>query len=110
MSGSYLREFTDENYQKEVLESATPVVVDFTAPWCGPCKMLGPIVEEIAEAFDGRVKIGKMNVDDNPQTASKYRIVSIPTLLFVKNGNVVDQHTGLLTREALRKKIEQFAS
>lgn len=110
MGGKYLYELTDENFQKEVIESTVPVVVDFTAPWCGPCRMLAPIVEELARSFDGRVKIGKVNIDDNPQIASKYGIISIPTLLFIKNGNIVDQHTGLLAKEPLRKKIEQFAS
>jgi thioredoxin len=108
MSGAYLKEFNDSNFQQEAISSTLPVVADFTAPWCGPCKMLGPIFEDLAQVFDGKAVMGKVNVDDSPQTASKYGIVSIPTILFIKNGNVMNQHTGLLGREALKKKIEQF--
>jgi thioredoxin 1 len=110
MSGTNVREFTDENFEQEVLGADLPVVVDFTAPWCGPCKVLGPIVEELAGVFEGKVKIGELNVDDNPQTASKYGIISIPTLLFVKNGSVVEQHVGLMAREPLKNTIERFAA
>jgi thioredoxin 1 len=105
-----MNEFTDGNFQEEVIASSIPVVVDFTAPWCGPCKMLGPILEELVPVFEGKAKIGKVNVDNSPQTASKYGIISIPTILFVKNGVVVDQHVGLLGKESLKKKIEQFVS
>jgi thioredoxin 1 len=110
MASEYVKEFNDDNFQQEVMESQEPVVIDFTAPWCGPCKMLGPIIEELAEAFDGKVKMGKLNVDDSPQTASKYGIISIPTLLFVKGGSVIDQHVGLLAKDPLKSKIEQFAA
>lgn len=108
MAGENLREFTDDNFDTEVLASEIPVVADVWAPWCGPCKMQAPIVEELAETFVGRVRIGKLNVDDNPRTAAKYGINSIPTLLFVKNGSVADQHVGLLAKEALKAKIDQF--
>jgi thioredoxin 1 len=110
MSSEYLKEFTDSNFEQEVIGSDRPVVVDFTAPWCGPCKMLGPIIEELAKELDGTVKIGKVNVDESPQIASKYGIISIPTILFVKNGSVIDQHTGLLAKANLKAKIQQFAS
>ena len=93
MSDGKLLEFTDSNFGDEVLSGALPVIVDFWAEWCGPCKMLTPIMEEMTEVFDGKVKIGKLNVDDNPQTAAKYGIVSIPSLLFVHDGKVIDQHT-----------------
>lgn len=106
MSG--LAEFTDDNFEAEVLKSPLPVLVDFWAQWCGPCKMLTPIVEELAKDYDGKLRIGKLNVDDSPQSASRYAVNSIPTLLFVKGGNVVDQHVGLLAKKALQAKIDQF--
>ena len=105
MAHGALLDFTDENFTTDVLESTQPVVVDFWAEWCGPCKMLTPIVENLAAEFEGKVRIGKLNVDDNPQTAAKYGIVSIPSLLFVQQGKVVDQHTGLLPQAALKTKI-----
>jgi len=99
--------FTDDNFKKEVLGSEIPVLVDYWAPWCGPCKMIGPVVEELAKEFEGKVKIGKINVDDNPKTATQYGIMSIPTLMFFKNGKVSDQITGALNKQALKKKIEE---
>jgi thioredoxin 1 len=108
MSSQVLVEFTDENFQKEVLQSAIPVIVDFWAEWCGPCKMLLPIIDELAQEYDGRVKIGKLNVDQSPASASRYAVSTIPTLLFVKGGNVVDQQVGLLAKKALKMKIDQF--
>jgi thioredoxin 1 len=108
MSSGVLAEFTDDNFKSEVLESSVPVVVDFWAQWCGPCKMLTPIVEELAQTYTGRVKIGKLNIDDSPATASRYSVISIPTLLFIKGGSVIDQHVGLLAKKALQAKIDQF--
>jgi len=105
--GGALKEFTDKNFSEEVLSSSLPVVVDFWAQWCGPCKMLTPIVEEIAAEYDGRVVIGKLDVDSNPQTAAKYGINSIPALFFFKAGAVVDQHSGLLAKGPLKKKIDE---
>jgi thioredoxin 1 len=101
-------EFTDDNFEAEVLKSSVPVLVDFWAEWCGPCKMLTPIIEELAVQYGGAIKIGKLNVDNSPVSASRYAVNSIPTLLFVKGGNVVDQHVGLLAKKALQSKIEQF--
>ena len=101
-------EFTDENFKEAVLASDIPVVVDFWAEWCGPCKILTPIIDELAGEFQGKVKIGKLNIDNNPQTASHYGITSIPTLLFVKNNAIQDQHVGVLTQGALKQKIDSF--
>jgi len=97
--------FTDDNFENEVLASEVPVVVDFWAPWCGPCKMLTPIIEELSGEYGDKVKIGKLNTDENPQTATKYSIVSIPTVLFIKKGEVVEKQVGLLAKEALKTKI-----
>jgi thioredoxin 1 len=108
MSSEMLAEFTDDNFEAEVLKSAVPVVVDFWAEWCGPCKMLTPIIEELAKENAGTVKMGKLNVDNSPASASRYGVSSIPTLLFIKGGNVVDQHVGLLAKKALQGKIEKF--
>ncbi len=105
MAHSSLIEFTDTTFADDVLASTLPVVVDFWAEWCGPCKMLSPIVERLAPEFEEKVLIGTVNVDDNPQIAAKYGIISIPTLLFFKNGSIVEQHTGLLAQAALKNKI-----
>jgi thioredoxin 1 len=89
-----ISEFTDANFENEVLKSDQPCLVDFWAEWCGPCRMVGPVVEEIAKEYEGKLKVGKVNVDQNTQTASKYGIMSIPSLLFFKQGKVVDQIVG----------------
>ncbi|MFH1198589.1 MAG: thioredoxin [Candidatus Omnitrophota bacterium] len=99
--------FTDDNFKKEVLGSDLPVLVDYWAPWCGPCKMIAPVIEELAKEYEGKVKIGKVNVDDSPKTATQYGIMSIPTLMFFKQGKVSDQITGALNKQALKKKIEE---
>ncbi|PJA89543.1 MAG: thioredoxin [Candidatus Magasanikbacteria bacterium CG_4_9_14_3_um_filter_32_9] len=100
--------FTDENFDKEVLKSETPVLVDFWAPWCGPCKMMGPIVEELAtENADKAIKIGKLNVDENSAMAGKYGVMSIPTFLVFKNGEVVDQAVGGVSKEKLQELIDK---
>jgi thioredoxin 1 len=99
-------EFTDDNFQSDVITSDIPVVVDFWAPWCGPCKMLTPIIEELSGEYGDKVKIGKLNTDENMQTATKYNIVSIPTVLFIKKGEVVERQVGVLGKEALKTKID----
>ena len=105
---SELMEFTDDNFENEVLKSDKPCLVDFWAEWCGPCRMVGPIVEEIAKDYAGRLKVGKLNVDDNSQTAVKYGIMSIPSLLFFHGGQVVDQIIGAVPKKQLVQKIEKI--
>ncbi|MFH0790775.1 MAG: thioredoxin [Candidatus Omnitrophota bacterium] len=101
-----LLQITDSNFKQEVLESALPVLVDFTAAWCGPCKMLAPILEDIVREYGDKIKIGKLDVDANPKTATYYGIMSIPTMVFFKNGKVINQIVGALSRQELKKQIE----
>jgi len=99
-------EITDQSFDEEVLKSEVPVVVDFWAPWCGPCLMIAPITEKLAEEYKGKVKFCKLNVDNNPQTAGEYKVMSIPLLLFFNNGQVVEQSLGAIPENAIRPKIE----
>ncbi|MDD5725489.1 MAG: thioredoxin [Candidatus Omnitrophica bacterium] len=99
--------FTDLNFKKEVLESDLPVMVDFWATWCAPCKMLSPLVDELAEEYRGRIKIGKIDVDTNSKIATEYGVMSIPTVMFFKNGKVSDQFVGALSKPELKRKIEE---
>jgi thioredoxin 1 len=108
MSENNIIEITEQNFESEVLQSQMPVVVDFWAQWCGPCKMLTPIIEQVASENKGVIKIGKLDIDNAPSLASKYGVSSIPTLLFVKNGVVVEQHVGMLAKKNLDAKIAQF--
>ncbi|MDD3173564.1 MAG: thioredoxin [Herbinix sp.] len=101
-------QFTDANFQKEALESDIPVLVDFYADWCGPCKMVAPIVAELADEYAGKFKIGKLNVDEASETASKYHVMSIPTLMIFKNGVAVDTVVGAVPKKALQDKLEAF--
>ena len=102
-----IQHFTDGNFKQEVLESKVPVMVDFWANWCGPCKMIGPIVEELAKEYAGKMKIGKVDVDSNSALASKYGVMSIPTLIFFKGGKIMDQVSGALNKSTLKQKIEE---
>lgn len=99
-------EFTDANFQAEALDSEKAVIVDFWAEWCGPCRMIGPVVEEMAGEYDGKAKIGKVNVDNNPEISVKYGIRSIPALLIFKNGEVVDQIVGAVPKPHLTKQLD----
>ncbi len=100
-------EFTDKNFQGDVISSTTPVLVDFWAPWCGPCKMLDPVVEEIAGEYEGRLKVGKLNTDDNREVAAKYGIMSIPTIMIFKDGEVKVRIVGAQPKRAIVEKIDE---
>ena len=100
-------EITDQNFQNEVLGSSVPVLVDFWAVWCGPCRMVGPIVEQLAEEYQGKAKVGKVNVDENQAIAQQFGISSIPTLLVFKNGAVVGSRVGAGTRADLEKMLQE---
>lgn len=99
-------EFTDANFDTEVLANDKLTVVDFWAEWCGPCRAIGPVVEELAKDYEGQVKVGKLNVDNNPNISVKYGITSIPAILFLKNGEVVDKQIGAVPRSVLENKIK----
>jgi len=99
-------EFTDQNFNTEVLQSDKPVLVDFWAVWCGPCKMIAPIVEELAGEFEGKAKVGKLDVDNNQESAIKYGVRSIPTVLIFKGGKVVDTIIGAVPKVQIKQKLE----
>jgi thioredoxin 1 len=105
---SELMEFTDGNFESEVVNSDKPCLVDFWAEWCGPCRMVGPVVEEIAREYEGKLKVGKLNVDDNNKTAVQYGIMSIPSLLFFNGGKVVDQVIGAVPKKQLVQRVEKI--
>ena len=103
-----IMEIEDNSFDTEVLQSEKPVLVDFWAPWCGPCKAIGPVVEELSEAFGDKVKFAKCNVDNNPVTPGKYGIKAIPTLIFFKDGNVVEQITGMVAKSKLEDALNSM--
>ncbi len=110
MAGKLLT-FTDDNFQSEVLDSDQPVLVDFWAPWCGPCQRLTPTIEELAEEYEGRVRVGKLNTDENPQTATTQQISAIPTVMLFKNGQLVEngRFVGLTPKNMFKSALDQVA-
>jgi thioredoxin 1 len=99
-------ELTDANFEENVINSDKPALVDFWAVWCGPCRMVGPLVEEIANEYDGKAVVGKVDVDNNPETAAKYGIRNIPTILFMKGGEIVDKQVGAVSKDVLAQKLD----
>lgn len=102
-------EFTEKNFEQEVLGSDKPALVDFWAPWCGPCQIMGPIIDEISKELGGDFKIGKMNVDENPEISQKYNIMSIPTIMIFEKGNVVNQLMGVQAKETLIAELKKLS-
>src|SRR5262245_34141924 len=105
MGGKYV-EFTDENFEREVIESQTPVLVDFWAEWCGPCRVIAPVVEELAGEYEGRVKIGKLDIDANPGVTAMLNVRSIPTIVFFKDGQIVDHTVGAVPKRILIEQLD----
>lgn len=100
--------FTTANFKEEVLNSEMPVLVDFYADWCGPCKMMAPIVEGLAESYEGKVKVGKLNIDDEMEIAQKYRVMSIPTFIIFKEGQAVETSVGAMSKDELENKLQKL--
>ena len=100
---------TDANYVAQVENSPLPVLLDLWAPWCGPCRMMSPVIDQLAAELSGQIRVGKLNVDENPQTAARFRVQGIPTLLILKNGREVDQIVGAQSKEAIRGRLQAFA-
>ena len=107
MADKNITEVTDENFKVEILDSTIPTLVDFWAAWCGPCRAIGPVVEELAGQYEGQVKIGKCNVDENPKIPGQYGIRAIPTLILFKNGTVAEQITGAVSKTTLENAIKK---
>jgi len=103
-----VNETKDQDFDQEVLKSSLPVVVDFWAPWCGPCKQIAPVVDKLSEEYKGKVKFCKVNVDENHDTASKYHVMSIPTLIFFKKGQLAEQTVGGVSEKTLRSKLQEL--
>lgn len=102
------KEVTDETFEKEIEQAKFPSMVDFWAPWCGPCQITGPLIEEIAKEYEGKAIVGKLEVDHNPATASKFNVMSIPTVLYFKEGKVVDSAVGAQGKEVYKEKLEKL--
>ena len=106
--GDLLQEISDQDFDNIVLQSDVPVLVDFWAPWCGPCKAIGPMIDQLAQAYEGRIRVTKMNVDDNTATPARFGIKSVPTIMFFKDGTLFDQLAGMVARPALEKAVEKL--
>lgn len=102
-------EFTDQNFEQEVIKCDKPVLVDFWAPWCGPCQMMGPVIEELANEIGDKAKVGKLNVDENNEVSAKFGIMSIPALKIFKGGEIVKEFVGVQAKETLKKALEELA-
>ena len=100
--------FTDDNFEAEALNSRIPVLVDFYADWCGPCKMLAPVIETLATEYEGKIKIGKLNVDEAPDTAQKYGVMSIPTLLYLKDGEIAGKSVGVVSKAEIEQVLNDL--
>lgn len=103
-----VKDVTDADFEKEVIKSTLPVLVDLWAPWCGPCRIVAPVVEKLADKYDGKFMFCRLNVDENPKTAAKYRVMSIPTLIFFKDGQAVDTVIGAVPERVLESKISEL--
>ncbi|MBI4676813.1 MAG: thioredoxin [Elusimicrobia bacterium] len=103
-------QLTDKTFEKDVLQSPAPVLVDFWAPWCGPCRMLGPIIEELAKEYAGKIRVAKINTDENAEVAGRFRITALPSLLFFNKGKVMDQMVGVHPKAEIKKKLESLIS
>ena len=106
MASEQIVELSADNFEQEVVKSSTPVLVDFWAEWCGPCKMLAPVLDELASEYDGKVKVGKVNIDNHQQLSVQYGIQSIPTLLVFKDGQVQEQHVGMKSKAVLKEALD----
>lgn len=107
--GQHTVEFTDDNFQDEVLNATSGVLVDFWAPWCGPCRQIAPLIDQLAEQFSGKVKVGKINIDDNPNVTNQYGIQSIPTLMLFKDGEVAERFMGMPPKVKLEGAMNDLA-
>jgi thioredoxin 1 len=103
-----VNEITDQEFEQKVIKSKTPVVVDMWAPWCVPCRMVAPVMEKVSQKYDGKCSFYKMNVDENPKTAAKFRVMSLPTLMFFKNGEAVNTVVGAVGERALTPKVDEI--
>lgn len=100
--------FTDQNFEEEVIKSDVPVLVDFSAIWCGPCQMMSPAIEELAKEMEGRAKVGKMDIDQSQKIPQKYGVMSVPTIMIFKNGEIAHKSVGLQTKDSLKAKLEEL--
>ena len=110
MAGAHTLEFTDQNFEDEVLNSPEPVLVDFWAEWCGPCKALGPVIDELAEHYSGRVKVGKLDTDANRDVSVRYSVSAIPTVILFSNGEIVEKFVGLRSKKDFQSAVDKVVS